>query len=416
MKMMKRTLFFLFITILLYSSITAQEKRFITVAQDGSGDFKTIAAAIYSLPQFNCQRTVINVKNGVYNEKIRIERDYITIKGESRGKTIIRYSQLRSDWDAKKDSTGPGVINIYGDDIILEDLTVENSQPEIGPHAFAVYGFGTRTVILNCSLISKGADTVSLWDNKNGMYYHANCFFQGAVDFVCPRGWCYITDSKFYEVKKTASIWHAGGDDIKQKFVIKNSAFDGVDGWELGRHHYEAQFFLINCKFSAGMSSKPIYRVTYPAEPHRDKPFNWGPRYFFFNCSKEGESLSWIKDNLASAEGTPKAEMITPEWTFMNRWNPESDKGPEIIKYEIEGNSVLLFFNEKVTVIGMPVLKSGKNNIFNYQSGAGSDTIRLSARKPVDKKDLNRLKIINESRIIGNTASVKMRDVSFKLN
>jgi pectinesterase len=416
MKMDKKIIFVLLTAVLLYGNISAQEKRFITVAQDGSGDFKTITQAINSLPAFNYQRTVVNVKNGIYNEKIRIEKDYITIKGESREKTIISYSQLRSDWDAKKDSIGPGIINIYGDDVILEDLTVENTQPEIGPHAFAVYGFGTRTVIMNCSLISRGADTVSLWNNKNGMYYHAGCFFQGAVDFVCPRGWCFIKDSRFYEVKQTASLWHAGGDDIKQKLVIKNSVFDGVEGWELGRHHYEAQFYLIDCKFLAGMSSKPIYRVTYPKEPKRDRPFNWGPRYYFYNCIKEGEKLDWIKDNLTSAEGALKPDKITPAWTFGNKWNPESNEGPKIIKYKIEGNSLLLYFNEKITVFGTPVIKSGGNCILNYESGAGSDTIRLVSQKPVSKNNLRGMKIINESKMIGVTASVKMRDASLKLN
>lgn len=182
--------------------VNAQEKRLIIVAQDGSGDFRTITAAVLSLPMFNYQRTVIFIKNGSYNEKIKIEKDFVTLRGEDREKTVIYYSQLRSDWDAKKDSIGPAVINIFADDIILENMTIKNTQPEIGPHAFAIYGVGTRTIILNCNVISKGGDTVSLWNYKEGMYYHSGCYFEGAVDFVCPRGWCFIKDSKFYEVKK----------------------------------------------------------------------------------------------------------------------------------------------------------------------------------------------------------------------
>ena len=90
----------------------AQEKRFITVAQDGSGEFKTITAAIQSLPYFNYQRTVIFVKNGIYNEKIRIDQDYVTLRGENRDKTILQYSQLRTDWIANKDSTGAILLQL----------------------------------------------------------------------------------------------------------------------------------------------------------------------------------------------------------------------------------------------------------------------------------------------------------------
>jgi pectinesterase len=128
----------------------------IVVASDGSGDFRTITAAIASLPMFNYERRVIYIKNGIYSEKIRIEQDNVTLQGESREKTVIRYFQPRPEWIAKKDSIGPGVINILGDDLIIENLTFENTQTDHQVHAFVLYGHGTRTILLNCSFISQG--------------------------------------------------------------------------------------------------------------------------------------------------------------------------------------------------------------------------------------------------------------------
>ncbi|MBN2350251.1 MAG: hypothetical protein JXJ22_15535, partial [Bacteroidales bacterium] len=250
----------IFSCFLISNSYTKNNEFDIVVALDGSGDFTTISSAIASLPVYNYERTVIYVKNGIYHEKLRIEQDYTTLLGESVDSTIIQFGQLRDDWEKVRDAIGSAVINIYADDVIINNLTVINTQPEIGPHAFCIYGTGTRTILLNCNIKTKGADAVSLWNYKNGMYYHANCHFEGAVDFVCPRGWCYIVNSSFYEVKKSASIWHAGASDESQKFVIKNSSFDGVEGFKLGRHHYEAQFYLINCKFSKNMANVPIYR------------------------------------------------------------------------------------------------------------------------------------------------------------
>jgi pectinesterase len=401
----------LILIVFLNDNSSAQEKRFITVASDGSGDFKTITEAIQSLPMFNYQRTEIYVKNGIYNEKIKIDQDYITLKGESREKTIIQFSQLRTDWIAKKDSIGPAVINLSGDDFILENMTIENTQPLIGPHAFTIYGTGTRTIILNSNIISKGGDTVSLWDYKTGMYYHANCYFEGAVDFVCPRGWCFIRDSKFYELKKTAAIWHAGGDNINQKFVIRNSSFNGVKGFELGRHHYEAQFYLLDCVFSDSMSEKPIYRVV-NKDSTKNRPFNWGSRYYFFNCKNLGESLEWIKNNLNTASEFLKPEDITPKWTFDNRWDPESKDGPKIISYRVEKNAVIFLFDEQVTVIDNPILKSKRGETFYYNSGGGSNTIRFKTSELLKKEKLDGLNMV-WGNIVGSTAGINTRKVNF---
>ncbi len=413
---MNKKVYVIFLLIVTFHSASySQYKHYITVAKDGTGDFTTIGGAIESLPMFNYERVVIFIKNGVYNEKFRITQDYITLNGESRDSTVIEYDQLRTDWIANEDSIGPAVINIHADDIILDNLTIINTQPQIGPHAFTIYGNGTRTIIINCNVLSKGGDTVSLWDYKTGMYYHANCKFQGAVDFVCPRGWCFIKDSQFYELVRTASIWHAGGYDINQKFVLRDCSFDGVEGFRLGRHHYEAQFFLLDCTFSKNMADTPIYRVTYPGHPEKDRPFNWGKRYYFYNCHREGGDHSWFKNDLSTAKNSPESSDITPAWTFGGKWDPESLEGPKIIKHEIHNNYILLFFNENLTVIKKPILKSKSGVEFTYDSGAGSDTIRFNYKGNCLESDLKGLTVENDSKVFGNRASVKERRADFNI-
>lgn len=388
--------------------------RYIVVARDGGGDFTTITQAIYALPVFNYERVVIFIKSGVYHEKIRINQGYVTLRGESRDSTIIEYSQLRTDWISHKDAIGPAVINIHADDIILENLTVRNTQPEIGPHAFAVYGDGTRTIILNCNVLSKGGDTVSLWNYKTGMYYHANCNFEGSVDFVCPRGWCFIRDSRFYELRQTASIWHAGGYDINQKFVIKNSSFDGVKGFELGRHHYEAQFYLLDCTFSKNMADTPVYRVTYK-DSSQNRPFNWGERDYYYGCHGAGCDFSWFRDNLNTAANSPTSSEITPSWTFDNRWDPESTAGPKIVRHEVHGDYVLFFFAEPITVIGRPRLRSRGGGTFIYDSGAGSDTLRFDSTDEISEEDLAGLSVHGDGKLLGTIASVNERTVDLNI-
>lgn len=54
----------------------------IIVSKDGSGDFKTIQAAINSVQETNDKEVEIFIKKGTYKEKLSIIAPYITLKGE----------------------------------------------------------------------------------------------------------------------------------------------------------------------------------------------------------------------------------------------------------------------------------------------------------------------------------------------
>ena len=373
------------IGLLMLGSISLKAANDIVVAKDGSGDFKTLTEAIASLPYYNYERIVIYLKNGVYNEKIKIRCDYITIKGESRDSTVIQYAQLREDWQENKDDIGPAVINIEADDIVLDNLTIKNTQPRIGPHAFTVLGNGTRTIIVNCNVTSKGGDTVSLWDYKTGMYYHDNCYFEGAVDFVCPRGWCYISNSTFKELKNTAAIWHAAPTNPNQKFVLRNCDFLGVDSFYLARHHYDAQFYLLNCRFSSYMRDKSIQHVTYPDKPYKNRPYIYGDRYYFYNCSREGGNYKWFANNLDSISLHP--DRITPEWTFDRLWDPMDTSKLNIKKVEYQQDLLCLWFDEIVMPEGEFKVISKTGILYSYISGSGSKCLKLVAENTVKKAE-----------------------------
>src|SRR5579871_6744936 len=62
-----------------------------TVAQDGSGNFRTIQEAINAVRDLSQQRVTIYIHNGVYHEKLVIPswKTMIALVGESRDSTII---------------------------------------------------------------------------------------------------------------------------------------------------------------------------------------------------------------------------------------------------------------------------------------------------------------------------------------
>jgi pectinesterase len=296
------------------------------VAKDGSGNFNTIQLAINAINSNN-GRYIIYIKNGIYNEKLFVDKCSVTLIGENKDSTKIIFAELRSNWKLNNPSDyGAAVINIKDSvtDLILENLTVHNNYGSLfnnTDHQFTMKsGTGvTRVILNNCNIISDGGDALSLWNTPDGMYYHNNCYFEGWVDYVCPRGYCFIENSRFYGHNKTASIWHDGSGSEDNKFVIRNSYFDGTPGFPLGRHHRDAQFYLIDCKFSKNMADKNIY--FYPSKT--PVVLKWGEnRYYYFNCHGDSVDYTWHADNLYKAPGSPKSEEITAAWTFKGKWDP----------------------------------------------------------------------------------------------
>ena len=360
----------------------------IIVSASGDGDYTTITEAIDALPTKDFQRVVILVKNGVYNEKIRIEQDYITLRGESADKTIIEYNQLKKDWDKKKDHIGAAVVNIHADDIVIENLTIKNTMPKIGPTAYVIYGTGTRTIIQNCELLANGANSVSLMNYKTGMYYLSNCTIEGTVDFMRAMGWCYIENCLFYQKEAIASVWHAGITNKSQKMVINNSSFDGTEHFFLGRHHYDAQFFLLNCHFTEKLADLAIYYKTYKKSPEKERPYLYGDRHYFYNCDRKGGNYNWMNNNLTEYDKKLKPKQITAAWTFDGLWNPEGLAAPLCLDMRVRDGLLFLTFDQPLTVNGELVLRTVSGKELTFAKGKGRSMLSFSYQTEITKNDL----------------------------
>ena len=367
------------------------------VAADGSGDFRTLQAAVASISKTNTERVVVFIRDGIYHEKIRVDASFVTLRGQSRKGTRIEFPQLDEEFTRHPDPIGRAVINLnQANDFVLENLTVENTAGIIGPHAFTILGTGDRAVVVDCDVLSHGADTVSFWRGDRGRCYLAGCRIEGSVDFVCPRGWCYMTNCSFYELKDTAAVWHDGSKDQDMKFVMRDCRFDGTNGWNLARHHHDAQFYFLDCTFANTMTDRPPFRVIYPldggkpseADIKRNQgldPSNvWGERSYFFNCHRDGGDYPWLSNNLSSATNAPSPNQINAAWTFAGKWDPERLTGPKIQKVEVLTNQIALVFSESVTVKGKPrlVRRTMHSNEFpvkpgswDYLTGSGTDTL-----------------------------------------
>ncbi len=159
----------------------AQEKLSVTVAQDGCGDYKTIQEAVSACRAFQTIDKVIYIKNGVYKEKVLIDSylTHIRLIGESVEKTVLTFGDY-----ASKENMGTFrsyTLKITGDDIVIENMTIENSAGEVG-QAVALHVEGDRCIFRNCRF-SGNQDTVYAAGQKSRQYF-ADCYIEGTTDFI----------------------------------------------------------------------------------------------------------------------------------------------------------------------------------------------------------------------------------------
>ena len=282
----------------------------------------------------------IFIRKGLYQQKVIIDRPNIVLVGEDRDSTCIVLAETEDTRIVKEYHGQPvhhGVVVLQegADDCVISGLTIYNNygtvvEPGNTKHQMAVYGRGTRTIVINSNIWADGNDDLSLWAREGGMYYHADLYLRcPGVDFLCPRGWCYATRCRLYGDGR-ALIWHDGRGNKDQKLVITNSQFDAKRPTPLGRYHHDSQFYIVNCKLSENILDQNIehaYKGRTAEEMAKEgkklDPCPWGQRTYYYGNRREGGHSGWLNDNLKTAPGSPEFHMITALWTFDGKWDPE---------------------------------------------------------------------------------------------
>src|SRR5699024_3188186 len=158
----------LLIGIGLLNGITAgkaagQYKKEMTVAKDGSGDYRSIQDAVDASKSFPYERITIHIKNGVYREKVKVHawNTRLTFVGESKEKTIITYDDYFDKIDRGRNSTFfTYTLLIQGNDFEARNLTVQNTAGSVG-QAVALHVEADRAMFENCRFLGN-QDTIYL--------------------------------------------------------------------------------------------------------------------------------------------------------------------------------------------------------------------------------------------------------------
>jgi pectinesterase len=297
----------------------SQPQNYIVVDRNGTGNFRNIQQAIDSVRAFNPAGTVtIFIKNGFYKEKLEIPTFVCNIRlvGEDRDKTIINYDDHANI--QKMGTFKTYTMKICGNDIHLENLTVENSAAQLG-QAVALHVEGDRAVFVNCRFLGN-QDTIYT-GRENMRHYFLNCYIEGTTDFIFGPSTVWFENCEIFCKKNSYITAASTPQNIKYGYIFNNcniTVGEKVTDMFLGRpwRAYAMTLFM-NCQLPK--SIKPIGWDNWK-NPENEKT----TRYMEFNNRGEGATTSgrakWSKILTKKEASEYTVENVMKGY---DNWNPQ---------------------------------------------------------------------------------------------
>ncbi|MEU7471418.1 pectinesterase family protein [Streptomyces sp. NPDC044984] len=193
------------------ASTKAAAATTLTVAKDGSGQYRTVQAAVNAVPANNASRVVISIKPGTYRETVRVpsNKPHVTFQGTggSRKDTVIVYNNAagtpKPDGSGTYGTSGSATVAVEADDFQARNLTVSNDFDEganqsLSGHQAVALRTAADKVLLDGVIVEGDQDTLLLdtaAKDKLGRVYVTNSYVVGNVDFIFGRATAVIDRS-----------------------------------------------------------------------------------------------------------------------------------------------------------------------------------------------------------------------------
>lgn len=221
---------YLLVLICFFSRIVlSAEKYDFIVAQDGSGNFKTVQEAINAVPDLRKKATVIFIKKGVYKEKLVLagSKQFVKFIGEDVDKTILTYddwAQKKNVFGEEKGTSGSSSFYIYGTEFSAENITFQNSAGPVG-QAVAVWVAGDKAAFKNCRFLGF-QDTLYTF-GKGSRQYYKDCYIEGTVDFIFGSSTAWFENCEIFCKKEGYVTAASTSDTTKYGYVFYNCKVKG---------------------------------------------------------------------------------------------------------------------------------------------------------------------------------------------
>jgi len=197
----------------------------INVAQDGTGDYKTIQDAFNAIQVNSNKQTMIHVKEGIYKEKLFLDstKRNVQLLGSDKFKTIITYDdhtgKVAPNGDTINTRTSWTFL-IKADNFIAYNITFQNDAGFTAGQAVAVESGGDRATFLECRFVGN-QDVLFLNNEKSRQYFH-KCYIEGTTDFIFGPATAWFDSCKIYS-KKNSHVTAASTPQNKEWGFVFNA-------------------------------------------------------------------------------------------------------------------------------------------------------------------------------------------------
>ncbi|RDX79873.1 putative pectinesterase 67, partial [Mucuna pruriens] len=213
--------------------------RTIKVDINGNGEFKSIQAAIDSIPEGNSNWVIVHVRKGIYREKVHIPKNkpFIFMRGNGRGKTGIVWSQ------SSEDNIASATFRAEAHDFIAFGISFKNEAPTGVAYtsqnqSVAAFVAADKVAFYHCAFYSTHN---TLFDHKGRHYYDA-CYIQGSIDFIFGRGRTifhnceiFVIDDKRVKIHGSITAHNRENESEMNGFIFIKGKVYGIGAVYLGR-------------------------------------------------------------------------------------------------------------------------------------------------------------------------------------
>jgi len=257
--------------------------------KNNSDNYTTIEEAIKSVPADNADTVTIHVRNGIYREKLTIDRPFIVLEGEDPEGTIITfddYANMIMEDGCRRGTFRTQTVFIDTHDFTARNLAFRNSAGSgntVG-QALALYVDGDRIFFDNCRFLGS-QDTLFTGPlppaphlaggftgpkesapRVNGRHYYRGCYISGDIDFIFGSATAYFERCEIFSRKN--------GDPVKTTEGEKNPIHGYITAASTAEDQ-EYGYVFDHCILTSDCPGKSVYL---------GRPWRKFAKTVFLNC------------------------------------------------------------------------------------------------------------------------------------